>query len=93
MITIAFAVFDKKTGVYGQPFFSNHEVHAIRSVQQAANDLSTSIGQYPADYSLYRVGTYDDASGALCAVDPEHVVEVISLVTAQDAELPLIKEA
>jgi len=80
MITQIFAVYDKKTGVYGQPFTSNHEANASRSVQQAANDVSTSLGQYPADYALYRIGTFDDQNGALCAVVPEHIVEVASLL-------------
>lgn len=80
MRTLIYSVFDKKTGVYGQPFFLNHETHAIRAVQQAANDLKTSLGEYPADYALYRVGIFDDTDANFIDTGPVHICEVASLV-------------
>jgi len=92
MRTLIYSVFDKKTGVYGQPFFLNHETHAIRAVQQAANDLTTSIGQYPGDYALYCLGNFDDASGGFDDLNPQHVIEITSLVYNQPLNDGLFSE-
>lgn len=94
MRTKVFAIFDKKTASYGQPFTSNHVALATRSVQQAVADLNTSLGQYPADFALYEVGLYDDASGELVNhTENVFVIECIALLPEHSvsAQLPLLE--
>lgn len=80
MRTLIFTVFDKKSATYHQPFFVNHQVHATRIVETAVNDLSTNLGQYPADFALYSLGHYDDQSGLFEPTAPSFVCELITLV-------------
>lgn len=65
MQTYVFSLYDMKTGIYGTPFFSIHEAHAVRMVADLAADLSTVVGRHPADYTLYCLGRFDDATGML----------------------------
>ena len=80
MRTLIYTVFDKKSATYHQPFFVNHQVHAIRIVETAVNDLATNLGKYPADFALYCLGHYDDQSGLLEPTSPSFVCELITLV-------------
>ena len=63
MQTLAFSLYDMKTGIFGTPFFTVHPAHAVRSVADLAADLSTVVGRHPADYTLYQVGQFDDSTG------------------------------
>lgn len=64
------AVHDVISGVYGNPFFSINKNVGIRDFHFAAQDMSTSIGQSPDDYSLYYLGEFDDVLGTFELVNP-----------------------
>lgn len=67
MIHLMYSVFDKKVGAYAQPFFCTHEQVALRAFASACADKDLTIGKFPEDYALYRLGEFDDASGAVRA--------------------------
>ena len=58
-----FVVYDSKASSYGTPFFMRSSPEAIRSFETIANDKSSSIGMYPADFTLFEIGEYCDLSG------------------------------
>jgi len=81
MITNAYSIFDNKALVYNVPWFQPTNGAATRILADLANDVSTNIGRHPADYVLYRIGTYDDAKAILTPIAPlEHVMDAIALV-------------
>ena len=84
-----YTLFDKKAVVFSSPFASANDVFATRAVTLIANDLSHSVGQFPADYGLFKIGTFDDADGSFNAHAPQFITEVISLVYKKSVELPL----
>lgn len=63
MIHRIFTVYDAAAGAYLQPFYSKTKALAIRSFQEAANDPKHQFSQYPADYTLFEIGEFDDNSG------------------------------
>lgn len=80
----AYSVYDRKALQYHAPFFAVADGSAVRSFQDLANDNNTTVGRHPGDYVLYKVGTYDDAKGALLPLSPiEHVCDALSLVRVQ----------
>lgn len=87
----AFSLFDTKTGVYGTPFFMLHVGQAVRAVQDLGNDMNTTIGRHPADYSLVILGEFDDATGAF---DNSLVVigSVVSFLTPRPSPEPLFTQ-
>jgi len=58
-----FAVYDLKTTLFSNPFFSVNANTAIRSFGAAANDPNTEICRFPSDFILYELGSFDDATG------------------------------
>lgn len=85
----AYSVYDAKSLAYGVPFFAPTDGSAIRSFQGLANDLSTTVGQFPTDFSLWTVGHYDDQTGGLTPISPlAHVIDANALVIVQP-KLPL----
>lgn len=89
MLIRAYTVYDNKALVYAPPFFAATDGAAVRMFQDVANDLNTSIGQHPGDFSLWWCGMYDDQKGIFQPNVPlAHVIDAAALVKAQ-AVLPL----
>lgn len=65
-----FSVYDSKAGVFSNPFTSVNKFTAIRDFQNAVNDANSAISQYPDDYILYEVGSFDDSTGDVCTSSP-----------------------
>lgn len=59
-----FTVYDSKAEFYGQPFFAATRGIAIRMFTELANDGSSSVGKYPADFTLFEIGEYDDSDAS-----------------------------
>jgi hypothetical protein len=74
MIQNVYSIKDAKSNTFANPFYSVNHNTAIRSFNQAAADPNTTISQYPEDFSLYHLGTYNDENGKLEAeVTPQFV--------------------
>lgn len=61
----AYTIYDSATGIYMRPFFAAADGAAIREFNDLAVSSDHPIGQHPADYTLYRVGTWNDNKGEL----------------------------
>lgn len=60
-----FAVRDVKAECFGSLMVLPTRGLAIRSFTDACRDARSPMAQYPSDYSLYELGTYDDVSGQI----------------------------
>ena len=58
-----YSIFDTATGAYMRPFFMNSDGQALRAFSDLVNDAEHPIGQHPEDYSIARLGTWDDKTG------------------------------
>jgi hypothetical protein len=58
-----YSIKDAKANTFGTPYFAINDQVAVRSFQQAASDPNTTINKNPEDFNLYRIGSFDDASG------------------------------
>lgn len=71
-----YSIFDKKAASYMSPFFMHQDGMARRSFGDLVNDKQHQLGvnKHPEDYSLYKLGTFDDISGKLNGVsEPEFI--------------------
>lgn len=66
MQRLMFAVYDIKSQIFGSPFFSVNANTAVRSFAAAANDPNSEISQFPTDFILYELGSFDDTTGVIC---------------------------
>lgn len=72
-----YSIFDRKARVYLAPFVSRSETDAIRQISASFRDpqmRDTPVGQHPEDFSLTRVGAFDDETGQIEALTPPHPV-------------------
>jgi len=83
MILRAYSIYDNKALIYNPPYFAGTDGAALRSFQEVANDMNTSIGRHPGDYSLWYVGDFDDLHGVLIPVRAAHVADAVSLIQVQ----------
>lgn len=61
----AYAVYDSKAKFFTAPFFCANDMVALRLFAGAVCDPATDLHKFPADYTLFRVGEYDDEKGEL----------------------------
>ena len=64
MITKVFSVYDSKSEAFGRPMFAGTKGLALRSFTEISNDSGSEIGKYPADFTLFELGEYDDSNGS-----------------------------
>lgn len=82
MILQAYAIRDIKAEAFNPPFYVATRGLAIRSFQEALNDSSHPFAKYPADFQLYFLGEYNDATGISTASGvPELVGTASDFVT------------
>lgn len=61
----SYAIFDSKVGAFLTPFFLRSHGEAIRVFQTLANDPEHQFCKYAADFTLFCIGTFDDATGII----------------------------
>ncbi len=55
-----FAVYDSKAETHLLPAFIKNSADALRGFADAANNPEHPFCKYPADYTLFELGTYDE---------------------------------
>lgn len=93
MIMKMFCLLDIKVGSYGQPFFFHHHHEAIRAASELAQDQSTIPGRYPADFGLYEMGEFDNATGQVTMhAYPQALGVLRSFLPAPATAMPLFPD-
>lgn len=80
MIVKLYAIFDSASGVYDGPFRSKTDGEAQRMFIDICADADHPIGKHPDDYTLMRVGKWNDGTGHLAAEGPVKVINGIEAV-------------
>lgn len=71
MIRKAYAIKDEKIGVYKGPFLFHNNAEALRSFgTEVKENKESELNKYPADFSMWLIGEYDDSIGKL--IDQEN---------------------
>lgn len=60
-----YSIYDTASGLYSRPFFTQSDAEAIRSFTDIACDTEHPIGKHPQDYTLFRLGIFDDNDGKI----------------------------
>ncbi len=72
---MAYAVKDLQTKTFTNPFFTSNDTTATRGFEQAVNNKDTQYNQYPEDYTLYCVASYNIETGE---ITPEAIRSIIN---------------
>lgn len=77
-----YTIYDVASGAYMRPFFLQSDGQAMRAFTDIATDAEHDVGKHPEDYTLYRIGTYDDNKGQLIPEDPESLATALEVVAS-----------
>lgn len=72
MIYDVFSIHDEKAAAFLPPFILPNEQMAKRVFADCINSDDHQFGKNPADYTLFRLGQFDDASGQLLLERTKH---------------------
>lgn len=71
-----FAIFDKKALTYFNPFYYHNKALALRGFGEIVNDPKTPLNKYPADFSIWSIGEWDEKTGTIVPLSkPEFLDE------------------
>jgi len=62
MLLKVYSVYDSKVEAYLPPLYFKSKGEFLRSFAEAANDPKSNIGKYPADYTAFEIGEWDDSN-------------------------------
>lgn len=65
MIHNIFTIYDEKAAAYLPPFFLPTDGMAIRTFSSCINSPDHQFGAHPQDYTLFKLGQYDDNTAEL----------------------------
>lgn len=95
MLLKVFTVYDVKAKAYLPPFFLPEMGMATRAFGDCVQDAKHMFGKHPADYTLFCVGTFDDATGLfalestlLCVAHGLELVKRVDEFAPVDRSLP-----
>lgn len=74
-----YSVKDAKAEVFNAPFFNLTHGQAERNFEILVNDPKSNPHQFPKDFDLYHIGTFDERTGKLEPCAPEHLVAATQL--------------
>lgn len=67
------AIYDSKAEAYLQPFFAQNQACGQRIFAHACNNPEQNFSQFPADYTLFRLGEFEADTGIFELVTPENL--------------------
>ena len=75
-----YSIKDVKAGFMNPIYLQNDEI-AIRSIKKAANDIQpNAVNDFPEDKELWCLGTFDEDTGLISAIQPKFLVRVIDFI-------------
>ncbi len=90
----AYTIFDVASGVYMRPFFSQADGQATRGFKDIATDADHEVGKHPEDYTLFRIGSFNDTTGKMEGEQLEKLATALECVhldrNPNQADLKLI---
>ena len=85
----AYVIYDAASASYQRPFFVNADGAAIRAFGDLTKDQAHPIGQHPEDYSLHRIGTFDDNNAKFNTEDKECLITGLEAASQNTATLAM----
>lgn len=87
-----FSIFDVKASAYLPPFYMPETAMAIRVFSDCVNSKDHQFGKHPGDYTLFEVGTWDDAVCVIsCKPSAGKVVNGLEVVVSDVPMLPEVE--
>lgn len=77
-----YSIYDTATAAYMRPIFCQSDGQALRLFTDVATAADHEIGKHPEDYSLVRLGSWNDATGIVAPEEKETLITGLEAVAA-----------
>jgi hypothetical protein len=77
-----YSIYDTATAAYMRPFYMQSDAAAVRSFSDLAVSADHEIANHPGDYSLVRIGVWNDSNGQTTPEDPSTLITGLEAVAA-----------
>lgn len=77
-----YTIFDVASGTYKRPFCAQADGEVLRVFKDMALNKDHEIGAHPEDYTLWRIGTFDDNKAQLVPEDKECLGTALEMVAS-----------
>lgn len=77
-----YAIYDTAAGMYLRPFTAIADGQAQRGFSDIIMDKDHEFGKHPEDYTLFKVGIFDDNNGEITPFVPEKIITGLAVVAA-----------
>ncbi len=91
MKTNIYAIFDTASGCYLKTIFARADGEIMREFQNMCSDKEHPCGQHPEDYSLFRLGNFEDQTGKLSDEDNECLATGLEMVALMRSKQNIAK--
>ncbi len=81
-----FVIYDTKANAYMQPWFLTQEGMALRAFSDCVNDADHNFGRHPEDYTLFKIGEFDDANANVTWTAPKSMGNGIEFVLQEKTD-------
>lgn len=88
-----YAIYDKAVNAYMRPFVMQSDGQALRVFGDMAVSAEHEIGQHPEDYTIFRLGSFDDNSGVISQEEPRRLAGALELAAASRNKVTELKDA
>lgn len=88
-----YTIYDTATAAYMRPMFMDSDGQAMRIFSDVAVDAEHEIGKHPEDYSLVRIGVWDNATAKYAEEDKQTLITGLEAVANSRKIVKLPKEA
>lgn len=87
-----YTIFDKKAETYMRPMYTPHIVEIQRSLTANLKDKTSTLSQFPEDYSLFKLGTYDIKSAIYkLHENPTFIMNITEMMIDANTPKPEVK--
>ena len=81
----AYSIYDKAVQAYARVFFLRTDGEAKRGFTSIVMDADGDIYRAPQDYTLFRIGEFDDGTGELIGCDPMPIARAHEVIAQAQA--------
>lgn len=86
-----YSIYDQTAEVWYRPYYARADGEATRIFADLVNDRDTPYGRHPADFTCYRVGTFNEETGDLEGNEHRKLAHGVELVVVEDTR-PLFQQ-
>ena len=87
MLMQVYSLRDTKSEVYLLPMYAHNHGSAMREIYAAVRGkYMKMVSEYPEDFRLMHIGSFDDQAGLIDGLEPQFVSEVKTIIDAYNEE-------